>query len=81
MTTTLDKGHKKRKNLLEGSLVCVLFVAERLFLKIRVLKLTQNTPNANIESSKKSKLLYFLCDQLLGTLIYLHFIALILICF
>ena len=44
-------------------------------------RLPQNTSNVNIESTGKSEQLYYLCDQLLGALIYLHFIVLILICF
>ena len=74
-------NHKKQKDSLEGSLVRVLIVAELEFPKILVPSLPQNTSNVNIESTGKSKQLYYLCDQLLGALIYLHFIVLILICF
>ena len=71
----------KQKGSLEGSLVRVLFAAELEFPKILVPRLPQNTSNVNIESTGKSKQLYYLCDQILGALIYLHFIVLILICF
>ena len=74
-------SHKKRRDSLEGSLVQVLFTTELEFPKILVPRLPQNTSNVNIENAGKSKQLYYLRDQLLGALIYLHFIALILICF
>ena len=80
-STLLDHSHKKRKDSLEGSLVRVLFVAELGFPKILVPRLPQNASNINIESTGKSKQPHYLCDQLLGVLIYLHFIVLILICF
>ena len=51
------------------------------FPKILVLRLPQNASNVNIECARKSKQLYSLCHQLLGALIYLHFIILMLICF
>ena len=62
----------KRKDSLEGSLVRILIAAELEFPKIIVPRLPQHTSNVNIESTKKSKQMYYLCDQLLGTLIYLH---------
>ena len=74
-------NHKKQKDSLEGSLVRVLIVAELEFLKILVPSLPQNTSNVNIKSTGKSKQLHYLCGELLGALIYLHFIVLILICF
>ena len=74
-------NHKKQKDSLEGSLVRVLIVAELEFPKILVPSLPQNTSNVNIKSTGKSKQLYYLCGELLGALIYLHFIVLILICF
>ena len=74
-------SRKKRKESLKISLVRVLFVAELECLKILVPSLPQNTSNANIESTEKSKHLYYLCDQLLGALMFLHFIVSILICF
>ena len=46
-----------------------------------VSRLSQNTSNVNITSTRKSKQMYYLCDQLLLALIYLYFIVLILICF
>ena len=72
-TCRLSHSHKKWKDSLEGSLLRVLFVAELEFLKILVPMLTLSTSNVNIESNGKSKQLYYLCEQLLGTLIYLHF--------
>ena len=77
----MTHSHKKRKDSLEDSLDQVLFAAELEFPKILVPRLPQNSLNVNIECAGKSKQLYSLCDQLLGALIYLHFIALILICF
>ena len=74
-------SHKERKDSLEGSLDWVLFAAELEFRKILVPRLSQNSSNGGIECAGKSKQLYFLCDQLLGALIYLNFIILILICF
>ena len=74
-----DHSHKKRKDSLEGSLVRVLFAAELEFPK--ALRLPQNASNVIIESTGKSKQLYYLCDQLLGVQIYLRLIVLILICF
>ena len=74
-------SHKKQKNSLKKSLVRVLFAAEIDFPKILVLRLPQNTSNVNIESSAKSKALYYLCEKLLRALIYLHFIIVVLICF
>ena len=66
---------------LEGSLDRVLFVAEPELPKILLPRLPQNSSNVNIKFIGKSKQLDTLCDQLLGALIYLHFIVLILICF
>ena len=43
--------------------------------------LPQNTSNVNIESTGKSKQLYYLSQQFRGALIYFHFILLILVCF
>ena len=74
-------SHKKRKDHLEGSLDRVVFAAEIEFPKILVPKLPHNSPNVDIKCATKSKQLYSLCDQLLGALIYRHFIILILICF
>ena len=68
-------SHKKRKNSLEGSLVPVLFATELEFPKILVPRIPQNTSNVNIEGTGKGKQLYYLCDQLLGALIYLYFIV------
>ena len=62
----------KRKGSLEGSLGRVLFATELDFSKILVPRLPQNTLNVNIESTGKSKQLYYLYDQLLGTPIYRH---------
>ena len=76
-----EHSHKKRKDSLEGSLDRVLFAAELEFPKILVPRLPQNTSNVNTECTGKSKQLYFLCDQLLPELTYLHFYVLILICF
>ena len=76
-----NHSHKKRKDSLEGSLDRVLFAAELEFPKILVTRLPQNLSNVNNECAGKSKQLYSSCDQLLGALIYLHFIILILICF
>ena len=66
---------------MEGSLVRVLFAPELELQKIPVPRLPHNASNINIESAGKSKQPYYLCDQLLGVLIYLHFIVMILICF
>ena len=66
-------SHKKRKDSLEGSLDRVLFAAELDLPKILVPRLPQNTSNVNIEYAKKSKQLYSLCEQILGTQIYLWF--------
>ena len=71
-------SNKKRKDSLEGSLDRVLFAAELDFPKILVPRLPQNTSNVNIEYAKKSKQLYYLCEQLLGTQIYLLIFFLIL---
>ena len=76
-----SNSHEERKDSLEGSLDRVLFAAEVAFTKILVPRLPQNSLNVNIECAGKSKQLYCLCDQLLGELIYLHFIFLILIFF
>ena len=56
-------SHKKWKDSLEGSLVRVLFVAELEFPKILVPRVPKNTSNVNIESTRKSKQLYYLCEQ------------------
>ena len=74
-------SHKKRKDSLEGSLDQALFMVELGFPKILVPGLAQKVSNVNIEYTGNSKQLYSSCDQLLGALIYLHFIVLILICF
>ena len=76
-----NRCHKKWKDSLEGSLVRLLFAAELELPNILVLSLCQNTSNVNIESNGKSKQVYYLCDQILGALIYLNFIVLVLICF
>ena len=49
----------KRKDSLEGSLVRILIAAELEFPKIIVPRLPQHTSNVNIESTKKSKQLYY----------------------
>ena len=72
MLRILDHSYKKQKDSLEGSLVQVLFAAELEFPNILVPRLPQNTSNVNTVSTGKSKQ----CDQLLGALIYLHFIVL-----
>ena len=56
----------------------VLIMAELEFLKVLVPRLPQNSSSVNTECVGKSKQLYSLCDQLLGAMIYLHFITLIL---
>ena len=71
-------SHKKRKDSLEGSLVRVLFAVKLEFPKILVPRLPQNASNVNIECTRKRKQLDYLCNQLLGALIYIHFIVLIL---
>ena len=67
---------KNWKDSLEGSLIRVLQLNfnSRLHQNTSVPRLPQNTSNVNIESTRKSKQLYYLCDQLLGAMIYLHFI-------
>ena len=77
----IQHSHKKRKDSQEGRLDRVLFAAELEFSKLLVPRLPQNSSNVNIECAGKSKQLYSLCDQFLGSLIYLHFIILILVCF
>ena len=77
----LNKIIRNGKIIWKGSLVRILFAAELEFPKMLLPRLPQNTSSVNIESTRKSKQLYYLCDQLLGSLIYLHFIVLILICF
>ena len=77
----IKHSYKKRKDSLEGCLDRVLLAADLEFPKILVPKLPQNTSNVNIDRARKSKQLYYLCEQLLGAMIYLHFIFLILICF
>ena len=69
------------KDSLQGSLNQAFFVTKSEFPKILVPRLPQNTSNVNTEWVRKSKQLYSLCDQLLGALTYLCFIALMLICF
>ena len=59
----------------------ILFAVELEFPKILVSRLPQNTSNLNNECVGKPKQLHSLCDQLLGALIYLHFVILLLICF
>ena len=81
LATAKAHSHKKRKDSLESGRVQVLFPAGLEFPKILELGPPQNTSNVNIEDIGKSEQLYYLCDQLLGVLIYLHFIFLILICF
>ena len=66
-------SHKKWKDSVEGSLVLVIFMAELVPM------LPQNISIVNIERTCKSKQMYYLCDQLLGALMYLHFINLFLI--
>ena len=74
-------SHKKGKDSLKGSLVRVLFAAKPEFPEILVPMLPKHTSDVNIGSTGKSKQPYYLSDQLLGALIYLHFIVLILIYF
>ena len=81
MINKLHHSHKKRKDSMEGSLVRVLLAAELEFPKILVPMLPQDTSNVSIECARKSKQLYYLCDQLLGALIYLDVFVLMLICF
>ena len=77
----LDHSPKTQKDSLEGGLVQVLPAAELESTTILVTRLPQNASNVNIEGMGKGKQLYYLCDQLLAALIYLHFTVLILICF
>ena len=70
--------HKKWKDSLEGSLVQLSFVTELEFSKILVPRLPQNISNGITESTRTLKL-YYLSNQLLGVLIYLHFTVPILI--
>ena len=59
-------------------------MSELEFSKMLVPRLPQNLSNVNIECAGKSKQrysIYSLRDQLLGAMIYVHFIVLILICF
>ena len=72
----MSHSHKKWKDSLEVGLDRKLFAAELEFPKILVPRLPQNSSNVNTECTGKSKQLYSLCDQLLGALIYLHFIIL-----
>ena len=74
-------SHKKQKYILEGKLVRVLFSDELDFPQIPVHRLPRNASNVNIEGTERGKQQYYLCDQILGAMIYLHFILLILICF
>ena len=60
-------------------MVRVLFAADHELPKILVPRLPQNVPNVNTESTRKAKQLYYYCGQLLGALIYLHFVVLIVI--
>ena len=50
-----DHSHKKRKDILEGSLDRVLLAAELEFLKILVPRLLQHTSDVNIECAGKSE--------------------------
>ena len=77
----INHSYKKRKDSLEGCLDRVLLAVDLEFPKILVPRLPQNTSNVNTDRARKSKQLYFLCEQLLGAMIYLHFIFFILICF
>ena len=70
-----------RNGSLEGILVRVLFAAKLWFPKILVPRLPKHTSNVNIASTGNSKQRYYLCGQLLGALIYPHFLVLILIWF
>ena len=81
-TYRCNHSHKKQKDGLKGSRVGrVLFTTELEFSKILVPRLPQNSSNVKTEPAGKSKQLYSLCHQLLGTLIYRHFIILILVRF
>ena len=64
-----------------SSLVRLSFAAEHQFPKILVPRPPQNTSSVSIESTGKSKDMYYLCDQLSGVLMYFQHIVLILICF
>ena len=81
MSLHINHSHKKRKDNLEVIWTGVLFAAELEFPKIIFPKLPHNSSNVNTKCARKLKQLYSLCDQLLGALIYLHFIILVLICF
>ena len=63
----LIHSHKKRKDSLEDSPIRVSFAAELEFPKILVPRLPQNASNVNIKRDGKSKQLYYLYDQLLGS--------------
>ena len=73
--------NRKRKHSLECNQVEASLAAELEFPKILLPRLPHNTANVNNESTGKSKQLYYLCDQLLGALIYLDVFVLMLICF
>ena len=77
----LNKIIRNGKIIWKGSPVRISFAAEHEFPKMLVPRLPQNTSSVNIESTGKLKQLYYLCDHLLGFLIYLYFIVLILLCF
>ena len=77
--TSWVHSHTKRKDNLKVGLVRVLFAAELDLPKILVPRLPQHTPIENIDSTRKSKQLYYLRDQLLRALIYIRFIPLILV--
>ena len=73
--------NKKQKDSVEDSLVQVLLTTKLELSKILVPRPPQNVSNVNIEGTRKGKRMYYLCDQLLGAQVYIHFIVLVLICF
>ena len=73
--------NEKMEGSLEGSLDRILFATELEFPKVLVTRLPQNSLNVNNECAKKLYRIYSLCVQLLGVIIYLHFLIVILICF
>ena len=74
-------SYKKKKDSVEDSLVQVLLTTKLELSKILVPRPPQNVSNVNIEGTRKGKRMYYLCDQLLGAQVYIHFIVLVLICF
>ena len=86
LSSTILNSHKKRKDILEGSLARVLFAAKLEFPKILVPRLPQHTMiRCKHWMCRKVSMVettvLFICDQLLGDLIHLNFLILLLICF